>query len=781
MEKLKSFLKKQWANEHVRHWLGILALFALSVGSMNIQYQANILYTSVLDLPQHEPFDGAVYPVQENADWSRLSGSQYYLNYDELKAAGKITAQPLCDEDKMNTPNSQLGWSDPKDLEIRNVKISCTVRYAGSYAGAGNYVSDGQDMDDFVGTHPGVDIKAPEGTPLHSIANGVVYKTGWQSGWGHYAVIQHNGVPAPNGNGTTTLYSGYGHMKEAPFVSYGDVVSKGQVIGEIGNTGFATTHHVHFQIDLDSAPWHLYWPFTSSEHYAQGMSFTEAVNAGLGWDNMLRYTTHPTEWIEANMDGDFEAPVLSEEPVLEEIAEEVVQEEPELEVIVKEIEETPEEIVEEEDAEEAVEEEVIEEAPLVEEEEVIEEEVDLEVELETVPESLGIPFSNIELTGPDFLLTGSTKTFTMSLVDDNGKAISDEFDGNIKFELSSSAVSSSRMKASSKHFRNGQLELELYAEEESDVYFTFEIAGRKYFSKVISVIDEVKPFAQFAVVTDGAFVPQQAETIQIQTQDLAGVPTPNFYGNGNVEVSVLEGDATLAKTEFSKKDFQRGIVEVQFTATSTEPVVIEVVYGTKKAESAKIYPETFTDLDENHEFYRAVSYLYRQGTINGYPDKSFKPNNTVSRIEALKMIFNGMEVGIDEDYSYAFTDAAKGKWYSDILGTAVNMGVVKGYEDGSVRPSDGVNRVEFLKMLFASTDLSVDPVVLDDPYLDVDNLSWYAPYVQFAKENNLFPSANEHFSPSQEVSRVEMAEVLYRLIAVLQNDGEPYNVLMRVE
>ncbi len=87
--------------------------------------------------------------------------------------------------------------------------------------------------------------------------------------------------------------------------------------------------------------------------------------------------------------------------------------------------------------------------------------------------------------------------------------------------------------------------------------------------------------------------------------------------------------------------------------------------------------------------------------------------------------------------------------------------------------------MEFLKMLFGTIEVTIDPVVTEDPYEDVDNLSWYAPYVQYAKGKNLFPISGDYFSPGDPMSRAEVAEVIYRLLTVQSNDGESYNSLMK--
>lgn len=85
-----------------------------------------------------------------------------------------------------------------------------------------------------------VDIGASIGTPILASAGGVVIvarNTGWNGGYGSYVVIQH-------GNGTQTLYA----HASAVLVSAGDIVTMGQTIALIGQTGKATGPHLHFEV-----------------------------------------------------------------------------------------------------------------------------------------------------------------------------------------------------------------------------------------------------------------------------------------------------------------------------------------------------------------------------------------------------------------------------------------------------------------------------------------------------------------------------------------------------
>ena len=89
----------------------------------------------------------------------------------------------------------------------------------------------------FLGSHRGVDIKAPQGKPIRAAATGTVSFSGWQSSYGRVITIAHP-------NGFTTLYA----HNQKNFVKAGDRVEPGTVIAAVGRTGRATTNHLHFEI-----------------------------------------------------------------------------------------------------------------------------------------------------------------------------------------------------------------------------------------------------------------------------------------------------------------------------------------------------------------------------------------------------------------------------------------------------------------------------------------------------------------------------------------------------
>jgi len=85
--------------------------------------------------------------------------------------------------------------------------------------------------------HHGLDFAGKEGEPVHAVAAGVVVRVDHEKGYGNVVEIRHP-------DGYTTIY---GHNKKN-LVSEGDVVTKGQVIALLGNTGRSTGPHVHFEV-----------------------------------------------------------------------------------------------------------------------------------------------------------------------------------------------------------------------------------------------------------------------------------------------------------------------------------------------------------------------------------------------------------------------------------------------------------------------------------------------------------------------------------------------------
>ncbi len=91
--------------------------------------------------------------------------------------------------------------------------------------------------------HEGTDFAAAYGTPIHATGDGVVIQAGWDSGYGRAIQIRHD----------FGIVTRYGHLSEIG-VKVGQRVSRGDQIGDMGNSGRSTGTHLHYEVLIGGSP-----------------------------------------------------------------------------------------------------------------------------------------------------------------------------------------------------------------------------------------------------------------------------------------------------------------------------------------------------------------------------------------------------------------------------------------------------------------------------------------------------------------------------------------------
>jgi N-acetylmuramoyl-L-alanine amidase len=190
-------------------------------------------------------------------------------------------------------------------------------------------------------------------------------------------------------------------------------------------------------------------------------------------------------------------------------------------------------------------------------------------------------------------------------------------------------------------------------------------------------------------------------------------------------------------------------------------------------------PVRYVDLIDHWAKNEIVS-LSIQGIINGYPDRLFKPNNPLTRAELIYLLdkAKGFEMDERNPLQEEFKDIPDGYWAYDSIVAAKQYGIVKGYPDGTFRPNQTVTREEMAAFLYRTfySDLSAmtqNPSVVNEVYgseqpiffEDVPNLHWASKEINTLALDGVIKGIRERiFGLGERVTRAEAATMIYRLL-----------------
>jgi len=172
-------------------------------------------------------------------------------------------------------------------------------------------------------------------------------------------------------------------------------------------------------------------------------------------------------------------------------------------------------------------------------------------------------------------------------------------------------------------------------------------------------------------------------------------------------------------------------------------------------------PAGFFDISSNNKNVEAIRYL-RENKIIGGRDNFFFPSEAITRAEILKIFFNTYKIPLDSNGTMDFTDVIKADWYYPYVLTAINRGFLSGYNDKSFKPNNAVSKVEAIKILAQLKHLYLpqNTLVL---FNDVNKNDWYSPYIAYVYDNKLMDFDSMEFGVNEPILRSQLAEMIYRV------------------
>ncbi|MBR7164625.1 MAG: S-layer homology domain-containing protein [Clostridia bacterium] len=140
----------------------------------------------------------------------------------------------------------------------------------------------------------------------------------------------------------------------------------------------------------------------------------------------------------------------------------------------------------------------------------------------------------------------------------------------------------------------------------------------------------------------------------------------------------------------------------------------------------------FSDVKDTDYYAHAASLLKEFGVLDGYPDGTFKPQNSINRAEmaaiVCRMIAKDNEA-TDLKGKTDFTDVASSHWATGYINFASSTGIINGDGNGNFRPGDQVKYEEAIKMVVCALGYGED--------VEMDPDDWSAGYIKTATDKGI--------------------------------------------
>ncbi len=178
----------------------------------------------------------------------------------------------------------------------------------------------------------------------------------------------------------------------------------------------------------------------------------------------------------------------------------------------------------------------------------------------------------------------------------------------------------------------------------------------------------------------------------------------------------------------------------------------------------------FSDVPSNHPYAEAIEFVQQTGIVEGYEDGTFKPDQVINRAEFTKIVIGAYY--LPEDWENCFQGLIKftdtpGDWYAPYLCVAIGDGIIGGYPDNTFRPANPINYVEAAKIISIGA-----ATVIEEEFNVEEGEAWFTPYTESIANKKAKPGSIKN--NEQTITRGEMAHLIFKIdedIANKINEG----------
>lgn len=192
--------------------------------------------------------------------------------------------------------------------------------------------------------------------------------------------------------------------------------------------------------------------------------------------------------------------------------------------------------------------------------------------------------------------------------------------------------------------------------------------------------------------------------------------------------------------------------------------------GSYNADIAPVYPEEFSgsnvqfnDVKAEHWGYHEIMYMFRKGIISGDSDKNFRPDESITRAEFLKILCHVF--GIKEQVETVFGDVDRADWFSGYVAGAYQKQLIKGYNN-MFYPNNMLTREDAAVMVYnfaVGSGFAFE--IPADNFEDKDDIAEYANEAvgALASTGIINGIGGNRFAPKSSLTRASAVKLLYEI------------------
>jgi hypothetical protein len=263
----------------------------------------------------------------------------------------------------------------------------------------------------------------------------------------------------------------------------------------------------------------------------------------------------------------------------------------------------------------------------------------------------------------------------------------------------------------------------------------------------VKPIEEMKPLISEVMPNDKILTREQAILIQGKVNSPSKIAKVEINGAG---VNVT--DAGSFEMNVPLSTIGKHLVTVRAT---------DITGKEEERQVRVIRMVKFADVPENHWALTPIEQLATTGLIEGYPNGTFQPERALSRAELATLLVKSKGIEPPAITEKTFKDMPPSHWAARYIKGALTMGLVKGYPDKTFKPNNKITRTEGVVVLTRFGDIPQPAALIAGPYPDLTARHWASPFIAAARTAGLLDYIGDNdFEPKRELTRAEAVEIL---------------------